>query len=59
MLHGETQLRISITVLEILDLNSISPAQRVIIVIYTVLRGSRFAAQSWMLTTTADSSLFP
>jgi len=46
MLHGETQLRISITVLEILDLNSISPAQRVIIVIYTVLRGSRFAAQS-------------
>jgi hypothetical protein len=34
-------------------------AHRVIMVIYTVLRGSRFAAQSWMLTTTADFSLFP
>jgi len=44
MPHGETRLSISITVIEISDLNSISPVHRVIMVIYTVLRGNRFAA---------------
>lgn len=46
MLHGETQIRVSFTVIAISGLNSISFAHRVIIVIYTVLRGNRFAAQS-------------
>ena len=46
MLHGETPLPISTIVIEISYFNSISPTHRVIIVIYTVLRGNRFAAQS-------------
>jgi len=46
MVHGETQLLMSIPVLEISGLNSISPAHQVITVINTVLRGSRFAVHS-------------
>jgi hypothetical protein len=44
MPHDETQFPIAVT--EISDLNPISPAHRVIEVIYTVLRGNRFAAQT-------------
>jgi hypothetical protein len=58
MPHSEALLSISITVIEISDLNSISPVHRVIMFIYSVLPGNRFAALSWMLTT-ADSLLFP